>query len=545
MGARADTIWFAYLREDESGKKEIESLLEIYSSQLLQGNLQEDKKLLIPPSKEKAAGEYYIGDAIYDGKLLFPFGLKEEEWIRHINIFGQSGAGKTNLSFLIMRELARKKKPFLFLDWKRNGKDLMTRPEFEDLLVFTVGRNISPFRFNPLIPPPDADPKAWLKKLIEVIAHAYCLGNGVIYLLQQAIDDAYKKYGIYTGNATKYPTFRDIHEWLKNYPAQGRETNWLTSAMRATASLCFGSMDSVVNSGQNYGMEEILKQKVILELDALTQSDKIFFIESLILWIHDYRLTRPERENFSHCIICEEAHHILSGERHSLFGGESVIIVAIKELRELNQSFVVVDQMPSQISPVAMANSYCTIAMNLKNKQDVSSAASAMLLDNEQKEYLGKLEVGEAIVKLQGRILSPFMIHIPEFPIQKGSVDDTFIKRRMKTYFSNFQPQLVEGSENESIEVQDKASEPANTLSEREKQFLLDVFNYPRSGTVERYNRMHISCRQGDKIKRCLLAKGLFLQEDLPTQNGRLRIIRLTDQTRKLLENQEKSISEL
>ena len=115
MGARADTIWFAYLREDESGKKEIESLLEIYSSQLLQGNLQEDKKLLIPPSKEKAAGEYYIGDAIYDGKLLFPFGLKEEEWIRHINIFGQSGAGKTNLSFLIMRELARKKKPFLFL----------------------------------------------------------------------------------------------------------------------------------------------------------------------------------------------------------------------------------------------------------------------------------------------------------------------------------------------------------------------------------------------------------------------------------------------
>jgi phosphatidylserine/phosphatidylglycerophosphate/cardiolipin synthase-like enzyme len=42
---------------------------------------------------------------------------------------------------------------------------------------------------------------------------------------------------------------------------------------------------------------------VILELDALTQSDKVFFTQALLLWIHHLRMTEARREHFKHIII--------------------------------------------------------------------------------------------------------------------------------------------------------------------------------------------------------------------------------------------------
>ena len=42
-----------------------------------------------------------------------------------------SGAGKTNLTFQILRQLRERKKPFLVFDWKKNYRDLSQLPEFK------------------------------------------------------------------------------------------------------------------------------------------------------------------------------------------------------------------------------------------------------------------------------------------------------------------------------------------------------------------------------------------------------------------------------
>ena len=77
------------------------------------------------------------------GKSFCSFGLREDEWIKHLLIVGMSGAGKTNLTFQILRELKEKTKPFLVFDWKKNYRDLRQLPEFKDLIVFTVSRKRS------------------------------------------------------------------------------------------------------------------------------------------------------------------------------------------------------------------------------------------------------------------------------------------------------------------------------------------------------------------------------------------------------------------
>jgi hypothetical protein len=243
------------------------------------------------------------------------------------------------LGYLILRELKKHGKPFLVFDWKRNYRDLLSLPEFQDVEVYTIGRSIAPLTFNPLVPPPGTPPKTWLKKIIEVIAHSYMLGNGVLYLLQQSVDMVYEKFGLYSGQVTRYPTIRDVLDVAKAHNAKGREAGWLSSTLRALASLCFGDMDRLINLGENQNLDEILKKPVTLELEALTQSDKVFFIQALLLWIHHRRMMDGEREQFRHAVIIEEAHHVLSGERRSLIGGQSIMEITFREIREFGEAW--------------------------------------------------------------------------------------------------------------------------------------------------------------------------------------------------------------
>ena len=162
-------------------------------------------------------------------------------------------------------------------------------------------------------------------------------------------------------------------------------------------------MNTLLNTNSNRSVERILDRPVILELDSLTQSDKVFFAEAVLLWLHHRRMTENRRENFCHCTVIEEAHHLLSDERRSLVGGQSVMEIIFREIREFGESMVLLDQSPSRISLPSLGNTYTTIAMNLKHRTDINAMAQCLLLDQD-KDMLGSLEIGEAIVKLQGRI---------------------------------------------------------------------------------------------------------------------------------------------
>ena len=537
LGDRADTLWVAYLTEDYEGRREIENMLEILSLQSLNQRVDTEKILLSPPPKEVCSGEYPIGTVCYNEKEFYPLGIREKEWIQHLAIFGRSGAGKTNTVCVIILELLRKKKPFLIFDWKRNYRDILEKledSEKDNILIFTVGRKISPMVFNPLIPPEGTQATTWLKKLIEIVSHAYFLGEGVMYLLQKAIDAVYQESGVYKGMPEKYPTMTDVHNWLKDYPAKGREAQWMSSTLRAIGTLCFGEMGRILNVKKQIDLSHLLKKNVILELDALTNSDKIFFIESLLLWIHHYRLAEGKRESFKHAIILEEAHHILLKQKQESKGGEAITDTILREIRELGESMILIDQHPSLISIPALGNTYCTITMNLKHRSDVNIAADCMLLDNEEKDYLGRLEVGYGIVKLQGRWFSPFLVKFPLIEIKKGIVTDEMIQRKMRGY-SGYSS-LWDGENEEQGQIQDIPS--GGKVSAEEKEYLIDIVKNPFSGIVERIERLGISARRGNSLKELLIAKNSIEQKEISTRKGRIVLVQLTNKGSTILEKE-------
>jgi hypothetical protein len=523
VGQQAERIWLAYVAEDEDGKTQIEEYLEILAAQHFLGSLDSEGPGLIPPKSHEAAGQYALGTVAYNNRDLYPFGLRESEWTQHAGVFGRSGAGKTNLGFLIVQELVAAGKPVMVFDWKRNYRDLLALPGYENLAVYTIGRPISPLSFNPLVPPAQTNPKTWLKKLISVVAHAYLLGDGVIYLLQEAIDLVYEKAGVYSGQVERWPTFRDVFDVLKKRASAGREAGWLSSALRALSSMCFGEMDVLLNQG-NDDLAQLLTRPVILELDALTQSDKVFCVQALLLWIHHYRMAEPDREQFKHAILVEEAHHVLSNERQSLVGGQSVMEITFREIREFGEAMVILDQHPSQISMPALGNTYCTICFNLKHRTDVNAMAQAMMLKDDEKDVLGNLQVGQAVVRLQGRSVKPFMISVPEFKIQKGAFTDT----RLISHMTRLGLLSARGHSRLGRALLGGTA----TAPSPEQAFLLDVAEFPDSGVAERYKRLGLSVRQGQKLKAGAVTKKLIQEETVINHRGKLHVIRLTEEGR-------------
>lgn len=521
LGAQADNLWSYYLTADEREKREILQMLPLLAKKVLRDTFNEDKIVLPPPTREQSQGEYEIGEIEYADKTFYSFGLREKEWVQHITIFGRSGCGKTNLVFGIIRNLIEKRKPFIIFDWKRNYRDLISKPYGKELKVFTVGRKLSPFGFNPLIPPPGTDPEIWLKKLVEIISHAYFLGEGVIYLLHKTIDSLYRKHGIYEGRTDNYPTMKDVFEDLGKLRLRGRESLWLSSTLRAIYSLCFGEIGNILCISQNPPMESLLKEKVVFELDSLTNTDKTFFIEALLLWIYHYRMSEDERESFKHAIIIEEAHHILLRRKQEVKGEETVTDVILREIRELGESLIIIDQHPSLISPTAIGNSYCTIAMNLKHRADINIMDDCMLLNN--KEYFNRLPIGYGIVKLQGRFYDPFLIKTPLIPIKKGIVTDRIIQEIMKRDSGYSRPEPaphIKPGLIPDIPGTDK-------LEEKQLTLLLDIATKPFTPVNERYKKLGWSSRTGNRISKDLTDKEYIKKSEIATPKGKITLFEI------------------
>ena len=276
----------------------------------------------------------------------------------------------------------------------------------------------------------------------------------------------------------------------------------------------------------------IMKRNVILELDGLTNADKTLIIESMLLWIHHYRLSQPDRETFKHAMIIEEAHHILL-KRIGGRGGEAVTDTILREIRELGEAIILVDQHPSLISIPALGNTYTTIAMNLKHRSDISAVSAALLLKDEERELLGTLPVGSAVAKMQGRWLHPFLVQIPYRQIPKGMVNDEALSRLM-TEKNPLQPDNNHTGDNKRGSSLDE-NETRILLSKKEETFLINVFREPLAGAVERYRCLCVSRRKGNSIRESLISKGLLVPVAIPTKTGRIVLTDLTDEGRRSL----------
>jgi hypothetical protein len=227
-------------------------------------------------------------------------------------------------------------------------------------------------------------------------------------------------------------------------------------------------------------------------------------------------MRQPEREILKHFIIIEEAHHLFlkAGKE------EDIADVIMREIRELGESIIIIDQHPSKISVSALGNLSTKFVLNLSLNQDVSAIANAMLLEKDQKRYLSMLTVGQSICR-SDRLPHPLLLSIPNFPIKKGLVRDEDIKTRMEKYLNDLsveKPAMVERSGIQGIQR-------VETLSPLGRILLENIAHKPVLGLVKRLKGLGLKVSHGYKVIEELIALKLISPK---TIDGR----RLYDLTR-------------
>ena len=468
------------------------------------------KPLLSLPPEEKARGTFNLGTIVYE-KDKWPLGISKSELLQNLAIFGRSGAGKTNLAFHLLTQLVQHKIPFLFLDWKRTARHLL--PYLGNKVnVYTPGRSLAPFIFNPFIPPPGMEHHLYINHLVDVLGSAFTLGDGAKSVLQQALASCYQ--------AKKWPTVEDVLSHVEQTELKGRAQGWKTSALRALRSLSFAGLTRKEETNQRDLIASLMKANTIVELNGLHQNAKAFLIPMLCLWLYYVKLGARRREQLDLVIVVEEAHHVLYRQEHR--AKETVMNMLLRQCREIGIGMIIVDQHPHLISSAALGNTFTSVCLNLKDPADINRAGGLSLLDEQDKKWLSMLPVGQGIVKLQDRWFRPFLVQFPWVRIEKGAVTDTVLKGVLDGSVALSELRGLAGEQ----APQDEPLAPGDRLlSQDEFIFLHDILQNREDGVDARYKRLGIGANKGNRVKETLVQQGWLEEEIVPL--GRTRKVAL------------------
>jgi len=547
MGERADKLWYFYLSQDEKGKRTMEQDIQIIAEKVLKKEpLQDNQILLNPPSLAKSVGLFHLGDIVYNNKKFYPLGLSPEDLNKQVGIFSITGEGKTNTAMSLVLQMLKYRVPFMVIDWKRSWRDILSYKgqtpgidikadnpfTLEDIQVYTIGRDVAPFLWNPFRPPPNSDPFLWVSTIAEVLEKSHVSGAGVASLFNKIYAGIFKKL---ESHPDFHPNFYDGMQKLDQMKVFAREFMWKQTALRIFSSFTTGNVSKSFNARNPIKLEELLEKPVILELDMeMPKPLRVFFSELILRWIHLYRLGQGENEKLRHVLFLEEVHNLFPKtkiERETFSTLENVY----RELRAFGQGLVSITQHPSLLPVYLLGNCHTLIFLGLQHEEDIRSAKKSLFLKQGEEEYLSRLAVGEAITRIKNRV-EPCLVKIPYVDIKKGLFDDNRIRERAKRYLTYLQAKRHEISQIPDISAVDKKEQKEKAEAETEQiKFLDDVNTYPLSSLTERYKRLRINPRKGNTLKHSLVSRNLMDLNKIVTRKGWVALLCLTEKGKAVL----------
>jgi DNA helicase HerA-like ATPase len=369
-----------------------------------------------PVKQEETEGEIVLGQ-IKNAACMF--GLFLWEMVQHILIVGRSGSGKTTLvKRIISQLLLLGRNPvqpvkILVFDIKR---DFVQIPQAYPY-VWSFRLPGEGFRWNPL-EPPFGDCVRWAAILASVFANAvgFYQGMGTENFIYRCLLGLYKKYDVARGI---YPCLLDLLDYLrwmkfnKKVEQRTEEYTWFIRFMNRVESLC-NSLVGTIDCSRGYPLAKLLKNHVIFDMAGLKQDAQSFFTETFLTQAVWYRIEKTERGGvLLNLAVFDEGKRLMPKHREESQQCISNMSNIVALSREFGIGLVVAECDPALMGNSIKSNCYARFCFNQTSGRDIDDSAQTLgLRDAEQVEEIQRLEVGEAIVRLSGRIKRPFVIRV-------------------------------------------------------------------------------------------------------------------------------------
>lgn len=378
-------------------------------------------------------------------------GLTLKDLAKHMLVVGTPGSGKTTFSVGLLDRLWKEHHiPFLVIEPAKNEYRALVQ-SIPELQVFTPGKNfISPFVFNPFVPPKNVKLETYKSTLKTAFAAGVSMSSPLDKIFEDTINNCYSDFrwlDTYTVDDKGRPF--NIADFIKCFQETFDEIGY-TGDARNIGRAGIVRLKSLVNLFDNYfsiPIEDMLTKPTVIELAAIENSDQKALIIALLLlsilaYVNANYVGEGGLRNF---ILLEEAHVLLDSSSGGGEGAANPAAIAqglvkrmLAEIRSYGVGLAIADQSPRKVGIDIVALTDIKVVFRLVEAQDKNIIADSTSMTDVQTVRLAKLKPGEAFLFFN-RLDEPEEIVTPDYRLSNNisiSLSDEGI-RELSTYWNN------------------------------------------------------------------------------------------------------------
>ncbi len=378
-------------------------------------------------------------------------GFSLKDLAKHMLVVGTPGSGKTTFSVSLLDRLWKDHQiPFLVIEPAKNEYRALVQ-SIPDLQVFTPGKNfISPFVFNPFVPPKNVKLETYKSTLKTAFAAAVSMSTPLDKIFEESINNCYSDFrwlDTYTID-DKGKTF-NISDFIKCFQQTFDEIGY-TGDAKNIGRAGVVRLNSLVNLFDNYfsiPIEDLLQKPTIIELAAIENADqKALIIALLLLSILAYVNSNYVGEGgLKNVILLEEAHVLLDASSNAGQGDANPSAIAqglvkrmLAEIRSYGVGLVIADQSPRKVSTDVVALTDMKMVFRLVESEDKQIIGDSTNMTDSQIQRMAKLKPGEAFLFFN-KLDEPEEVITPDYRLDNNisiTLSDEGIKQ-LSTYWKN------------------------------------------------------------------------------------------------------------
>lgn len=383
-------------------------------------------------------------------------GISLKDLTKHMLIVGTPGSGKTTFSVSLLDRLWKEHQiPFLVIEPAKNEYRAMVQ-SIPDLQVFTPGKNfISPFVFNPFVPPKNVKLESYKSTLKTAFAAAVSMSTPLDKIFEEAVNNCYSDFRwLDTYTIDDKGGIFNISDFIKCF-GETFDAIGYTGDARNIGRAGLVRLQSLVNLFDNYcsiPIEDLLTKPTVIELAAIENSDqKALIISLLLLSISAYVNSNYAGEgNLQNVILLEEAHVLLDADTNAGQGEANPSAIAqglvkrmLAEIRSYGVGIIIADQSPRKVTTDVVALTDIKLAFRLVEATDKQILSDSTNMNDTQVQRLTKLKPGEAFLFF-GKLDEPEEIKTEDYRLANNiniTLSDEGIKS-LSTYWNERKDKL-------------------------------------------------------------------------------------------------------